>query len=111
MNVSFRPHTIRYSNTTQGYFDNDGVWINPTASELSDEIIPCRAEPNGRATTIALPDGRMYTYAYVVYLDRNVRAFTFGENIQIANSDGTILVKGKEVQGFHRGQLNSKLWL
>lgn len=108
--VQLRPHILKYSVVTAGYDDEDGNDVGG-GSSLS-ESIPCRYEPNGRAMSIALPDGNgeFYTYSYIVYLDLMCRDFSYGEIIHLYNQSGSKIAE-MPCKGFHRGQLNAKLWL
>ncbi len=103
----FRPHILQYQVTTGEYEDEIGDY-HPGDSHFEGNI-PCRFEPNGKATTIAFEDGKTYVYQYVVYLDQNCREFKYGDNIRLLR-DG-VVVEEKQVQGFHRGQLNARLWV
>jgi hypothetical protein len=108
--VQFRPHTLRYSVVTAGYDDEDGNYV-AGGSSLS-ESISCRYEPNGSANSIALPNsnGEVYTYSYIVYLDVTCRDFSYGDIIHLYNQSGSKIAE-MPCKGFHRGQLNAKLWL
>ncbi len=107
--ISFRPHTLKYASVISGYEDEKGDYIAGRV-EFTEPAIPCRFEPNGKASSVAFADGRTYVYQYVVYLDRNCRTFDLDEIVRLYDADGNIVAEYK-VQGFHRGQLNSKLWL
>ena len=108
--ISFRPHKILYTRTTEGSINDEGIFVEGV-NELVDDNIPCRIESNGKAIIIALPDGGSYVYSYVVYLNNDVRDFNYGEIVQIQDNNGTIIVQSMEVKGFFRSQLNSKLYL
>lgn len=105
--MNFRPHILQYQITTEGYEDDNGDYHPGTSSFEGD--IPCRYEPNGKANEIAFEDGKVYVYQYVAYLNQDCREFKIGDIIQLL-SDG-VVVTTKQVQGFHRGQLNARLWL
>ena len=108
--ISFRPHKILYTRTTEGSINDEGIFVEGV-NELVDDNILCRIESNGKARPIVLPDGNSYVYSYVVYLDIDVRDFHYGEIVQIQDNNGTIIVQSMEVKGFFRSQLNSKLYL
>lgn len=104
---NFRPHILQYQVTTGGYEDDNGDYHLGTSS--FEGSISCRYEPNGKANTIAFEDGKTYVYQYIVYLNQNCREFKIGDIVRLLNNG--ILIAEKQVQGFHRGQLNAKLWL
>ena len=108
--ISFRPHKILYTRTTEGSINDEGIFVEGV-NELVDDNIPCRIESNGKATSIALPDGESYVYSYVVYLNNDVRDFNYGEIVQVQDNNETIIIQSMEVKGFFRSQLNSKLYL
>ena len=102
-----RPHILQYQVTIGEYEDEIGDY-HPGDSHFEGDI-PCRFEPNGKANTIAFEDGKTYVYQYVVYLNQNCREFEYGDIIRLLR-DG-VVVEEKQVQGFHRGQLNARLWV
>lgn len=106
--VSFRPHTLRIVSDSGGYYSQNGDW-NPEEPDLS-EPIPCRYEPNGRANTIQIGEGESYVYSYMVYLYRDCPEIVFGQRINLYKADGELLGQF-QCKGFHRGQLNSKVWV
>ena len=103
----FRPHILQYQVTIGEYEDEIGDY-HPGDSHFEGDI-PCRFEPNGKANTIAFEDGKTYVYQYVVYLNQNCREFEYGDIIRLLR-DG-VVVEEKQEQGFHRGQLNARLWV
>lgn len=106
--VDFRPHTLTLIVASPGYKDELGKFIS--GGEKLIEGIPCRYEPNGRANTIALDDGTVYMYSYMVYLDVDCPEISYGDEVELFDQVG--VSKGRFTShGFHRGQLNSKLWL
>lgn len=107
--ISLRPHIILYRQASAGSTDENGIWQE--GSNSFEGNIPCRAKSNGRARAIVLPDGQSYVYSYIVYLDADVRDFPIGEFIRVQDEVGNIIINEKQVQGFNRGQLNSKLYL
>lgn len=109
MIVSFRPHKISYKIISeQGYYNDEGVWI--VGQDQWSELCPCRYEGNGKANSIVLQDGNSYIYSYVVFLNLDTRDFQIGEQVKLYDlNDKELSVY--TVKGFHRGQLNCKLWL
>lgn len=109
MLVSFRPHKLRIITKGEGYYDKKRDWIEGKR-EYSD-YYPCRYEPNGAARTIALPDGQEYRYSYMIYLNIDGPMLQFGDTIELVSQDGTVIGGDFEVKGFHRGQLDAKVWV
>ena len=107
--VSFRPHTLRIVHRGSGAYNSNGDWVK-SASSFS-ESIPCRYEPNGAARRITLGDGSAYTYSYMIYLcvDPSLE-IKYGDIIELTSQDGKIMGE-YEVKGFHRGQLDMKIWV
>lgn len=76
--------------------------------EWSEEI-KCHAVPAGQANIITYEDGRTATYTYTIgRLDPNCREFTVGDRVRLRIGDS---IKEYSVKGFHRWQLQSKLWV
>lgn len=106
--VDFRPHTLDLSVALPGSYDSTGSYIDGGRRETRG--IACRFEPNGMAKSIALEDGSLYTYSYMVYLDTDCPEISFGDEVELFDQYGAS--RGRfTAHGFHRGQLNSKLWL
>ena len=109
MMVDFRPHTLRLMNAGGGSYDSARNWVE-TEGTPSDPI-PCRYEPNGAARTINLPDGTAYRYSYVVYLDVDPSlVIKYGDRIELTSQDG-VVIGVFMVYGFHRAQLDMKIWV
>lgn len=110
--IEFRPHTLKYAVTSDGYEDpTNGDWISGTITW--SESVKCRYESNGKAIEIELPngDGKVHKYAYVVYLNLdNAKEYLIGEHLRLFDQRG-VMVAEKQVQGFERGQLNMRLWI
>ena len=92
---NFRPHILQYQVIIEGYEDYLGDY-HPGTSFFE-------------ANQMTFEDGKVYVYQYVVYLNQNCREFKIGDVIRLLNN-GCVIAE-KQVQGFHRGQLNAKLWL
>ena len=106
--VDFRPHNLTLKVSLPGVYDSTGKYHK--GAEKTIEGIPCRYEPNGRARSIAIEDGSLYMYSYMVYLDTDCPEISFGDEVELFDQNGSS--KGKfTAHGFHRGQLNSKLWV
>lgn len=109
MFVSFRPHKLRIVTKGEGSYNSNGDWVESEKSY--SDYIPCRYEPNGAAQTITLPDGTAYRYSFTVYLNVNPnQLFRYGDVIELTSQDG--IVRGEfSIKGFHRGQLDMKIWV
>ena len=108
--VSFRPHKMRIITKGEGSYDENGDW-NASAASYSDYIV-CRYEPNGSANTITLPDGKEYRYSYTIYLNVNPSlVIRYGDILELTSQDGVVIGSNFEVKGFHRGQLDMKVWV
>ena len=106
--VSFRPHTLRILRFTEGYYDNNGDYH--AGVEVSSDAIACRYEPNGMAKVVPVGEGRNTVYNYMVYLDTSCPEIPFGTRLELYNQEDASLGVFSSL-GFHRGQLNAKLWV
>lgn len=108
--VSFRPHLLRILTRGNGQYNHNGDWVE-TNSSPNGGYIRCRYEPNGAARTITLQDGKEYVYSYTVYLCVNpALEIKYGDIIELTSQDGKV-IGTFEVKGFHRGQLDMKVWV
>ena len=106
--VSFRPHTLDLIVSKPGGYDDLGRYVS--GKEVVTQGIDCRFEPNGKANTIVLEDGRTFVYSYMVYLNVDCPDISYGDEVELFNQQG-VSVGRFTAQGFHRGQLNSRLWV
>ena len=107
--VRFRPHLISIMETAGGGYNDETGDFTPGSEVWSDQF-PCRYEPNGKAHTVPVGEGKNYTYEYVVYLNTDCPEIRYGQHVRLYDSLGNL--KGEYIsKGFHRGQLDSKLWL
>jgi hypothetical protein len=110
--VLFRPHKLRIVTKGEGSYDKNGDWVEGSGQPTYSAYIPCRYEPNGSANTITLPDGTAYKYSYTIYLSVNPSiSIQYGSIIELTSQDGIVIAPELEVKGFHRGQLNMKVWV
>lgn len=107
--LDFRPHKIQVITFINGGKDEDGAPL-PDIEETLD--VPCRIVPNGSAAQVHYEDGVALNYSCTVYLDQCCREFKKGERVRLIGLDGQIY-NDKEftVLGFHRYQLNARLWV
>lgn len=101
------PHTLRYQTAAVGYEDENGDWHE--GIEAWSEPMKCHAVAAGKANEITFPDGTTDTYSYTIgRLAPDCREFKTGERVRL-NIFGT--EREYEVKGFHRYQLQSKIWV
>ena len=107
--LDFRPHKIVVITLVNGGKDEDGMPLPDT--EASTEL-HCRIEPNGSASQVHYEDGVAQNYSFTVYLDQDCREFKKGEIVRLYGLDGLVPNdKNFVVVGFHRYQLNARLWV
>lgn len=105
--IELKSHLLSYRVIEDGYEDDNGDWHE--GSESWSEPIKCHAVPAGRANAITFADGTMSTYTYTVgRLSPDCREFKIGEDVRLTIDD---VEREFQVKGFHRYQLQSKLWV
>lgn len=105
--IELKPHSLSYLETTPGFEDDNGD-LHKGISQWSRPL-KCHAVPAGAANIIAYADGSTGHYSYVIgRLDRECREFKIGEDVKII-IDG--IERRFQVKGFHRFQLQSKIWV
>jgi hypothetical protein len=106
--VTGAPCTISYKSQADGTFDAKGRPV-PGKETWSAEI-PCDAVPAGKANERVFDDGVRRSYSHVVYLKKDCPDFVLGQTVKL-----TYATTGKttthKVLGFHRYQLQAKLWV
>lgn len=106
--INLKPHLLSYLETTPGFEDGNGDW-HEGASQWCEKPIECHAVPAGRANEIAFADGTTAIYTYTVgRLSPDCREFQIGEDVML-NVNG--IERKFQVKGFHRYQLQSKIWV
>ena len=105
--LNFKPHRLKYLVSTPGYEDENGDY-HP-CDELWTGDIPCDAVPSGKAEQREFEDGVVRSYSYTVYLPNECRTFTIGDRVKISLLGG--IEREFEVKGFHRYQLQCKIWV
>lgn len=105
--INMIPHTLSYFVTSEGYEDDNGDWHGGESGW--SEPMACHAVPSGKANEITFADGTTSTYSYTVgRLAPDCREFQIGEVVRL-NVNG--IEREFEVKGFHRYQLQSKIWV
>ena len=70
----------------------------------------CDVVPAGEANKIIIPDGSIDYYSYSVYnIPVGTKKFEYGEFVKLAILGGEEVIL--KVKGFHRYQLQCKLWV
>lgn len=101
------PHRLSFLIIHQGYEDENGDWHEGT-EEWSDPI-DCHAVASGPADLIRYADGTTDRYSYTIgRLKPDCREFSIGEKVKLEIGDW---VREFQVKGFHRYQLQSKIWV
>ena len=105
-------HTLEYLVNANGYVDEEtGDYIKGSSTWV-ENYAKCDLVPAGKANTITLPDGQVEPYSYTIYnLPRDCREFAYGEKIRIKMSGNQNDVREFSVKGFHRYQLQCKIWV
>lgn len=105
--IELKPHSLSYRIATDGYADDNGDWHEGEPG-WSDPI-ECHAVPSGKADLITYADGTTAHYSYEVgRLAPDSREFQIGEDVKL-NVQG--IERVFQVKGFHRWQLQSKIWV
>lgn len=105
--LDLKPHLLSYLVTTEGYEDDNGDWHE--GSTNWGNPIKCHAVPAGRANEITFADGQTSSYTYTIgRLSPDCREFKIGEDVKLIIDD---IEREFQVKGFHRYQLQSKLWV
>lgn len=83
---------------------SEGCWI--------DDYCMCDCVPAGKANTITIPDGQVEPYSYTVYnLPTWCKEFKYGDRVRIKLFGAANDVREFTVKGFHRYQLQCKIWV
>lgn len=105
--VDLTPHRLSYLISGNGYEDDNGDWHE--GSQDWSRWIRCHAVAAGSANTIAYSDGTTSTYSYTIgRLPHDIRDFKVGEIVRL---DIFGCIREFSVKGFHRYQLQSKIWV
>lgn len=107
--LNFSAHTLDYKEITGGYENDNGDWVQGSEKWI-EKYCKCDIVPAGKANVITIPDGSIQYYSYTIYnLPRTCKDFEYGDIIRVK-------LFGKEfrefkVLGFHRYQLQCKIWV
>lgn len=102
-----KPHRLKYFVAESGGEEAEGNH-HPGEGRWEGDI-PCDAVPAGKAEEREFEDGVVRSYSYTVYLPRDTRTFTIGDRVRILLLEG--LEREFMVKGFHRYQMQCKLWV
>jgi len=102
-----KPHRLQFLVSSPGYEDVNGDY-HSGSSEWKGSI-PCDAIPTGKAEEKEFEDGVVRSYSYTVYLPGNCQTFAIGDRVKISLLGG--IEREFEVKGFHRYQMQCKLWV
>lgn len=110
--LDFAAHTLDYLAVIEGHVDRaTGDYIDGS-EEWIECYCKCDIVPAGKANEIAIPDGQVDTYSYIIYnLPRSCRTFKYGDKIRIKFYGSNSEVREFYVKGFHRYQMQCKLWV
>lgn len=106
--VNNAPCFVRYKSQAEESEDSEG---NPVQGEGTwSDPIPCDAVPAGRANERVFEDGVKRSYSHTLYLKKECPDFYLGQTISLHyNTDGRTTYH--KVLGFHRYQLQAKVWV
>lgn len=104
--IGFRESWLEYSTQSPAAYDENGDLVG--GSHEWTGHISCDVAVSGGAAEITLPNGVVTRYSYTLNLDRDCREFRYGDRIRlhVLGYEGVELT----VKGFHRYQLQCRLW-
>lgn len=106
--LDFRPHSLYYEETTEGYYDDEGDY-HPGSSEWKF-CCRCGAQPPARENSqLQIPDGRIEVFDLTLTMPAEVRYFEYGERVRMKMFNDP--EKTYTVVGFDRYQHFSKLYV
>lgn len=107
--LNLAAHHLDYEVKYGGYTDDETGDYVEGSSRWFDGY-DCDVVPAGKANTLAIPDGSLHPYSYTVYLPKDCIRFDYGDKVRI-HFYGCDKAKEFLVLGFHRYQLQSKMWI
>jgi len=106
--VNNAPCFLRYKSQAEESEDSEG---NPVSGESEwSAKIPCDAVPAGKANERVFEDGVRRAYSHVIYLKPDCCDFFIGQTIELSYNTASAPTFHR-VLGFHRYQLQAKLWV
>ena len=105
--LSFHASKLYRQHKVEGYVDDDGNYHKGTTEWKF--CCTCDVVPAGDANKVVTIDGSIDYYSYEVYnLPVAIEKFSYGDFIKldILGAEEAVL----KVKGFHRYQLQSKIW-
>lgn len=99
-------HRMQYLEASDGYEDENGDYHAGESRWAGD--IPCDAVPAGKAEEKEFEDGVVRSYSYTVYALPDCRTFTIGDRVKISFGQTE---REFTIKGFHRYQLQCKMWI
>ena len=107
--LNLSAHSLDYKETIGGHENENGDWVQGVETWI-ENYCKCDTVPAGKANVITIPDGSTHNYSYTIYnLPRTCRDFDYGDIIRI-KLFGKVFREFK-VLGFHRYQLQCKIWV
>ena len=107
--LDFSAHAVDYKEIVDGHENDNGDWVQGSEKWI-ENYCKCDIVPAGKANVITIPDGSTQNYSYTIYnLPRTCKEFEYGDTIRI-KLFGKVLREFK-VLGFHRYQLQCKIWV
>lgn len=107
--VEKRPHILRYTQlASDSVQDANGNWTVPATTQ-PENILNCRAEPNGGSQMISAEDGSEVRFGWTIYLDGDALRIPFGLKIQVFN--GLDLILTNKVLRFSKDQKHCRIWV
>jgi len=111
--LDFAAHILCYlSSDSEGHVDREtGDYVDGKEKWI-DNYCRCDIVPAGQANQISIPDGQVETYSYTIYnLPRSCREFKYGDRIRVKMYGNDDDVREFTVKGFHRYQMQCKIWV
>lgn len=105
--IDFKPCSLSYLVANPGYEDDNGDYHEGTFVWEGD--IECGIVPAGEANELKFEDGSVKVYSYTVTLPYDCKQFSVDDRVRIRMLDGQY--REFSVKGFHRYQLQCKLWI
>lgn len=101
-----KKHRLSYLVTNDGYEDENGDYHEGSTEWRG--YIPCNAVPAGKGAERTFEDGKVRAYSYTVNLNIDID-LKIGDRVKIEFPNGEVRQFG--VKGFHRYQLQCKVWV